>query len=49
VPAFSLDGSSTDILVAFVLIFFGTWAYSWLLSGIWMSWFKKGEAKQAAK
>ncbi len=49
VPAFSLDGSSTDILVAFVLIFFGTWAYSWLLSGIWMSWFKKSEAKQAAK
>jgi len=49
VPAFSLDGSSTDILVAFVLIFFGTWAYSWLLSGIWMNWFKKGEAKQAAK
>jgi TRAP transporter 4TM/12TM fusion protein len=49
VPAFSLDGSSTDILVAFVLIFFGTWAYSWLLSGIWMDWFKKSEAKQAAK
>ena len=45
VPAFSLDGSSTDILVAFVLILFGTWAYSWLLSGIWMNWFKKSEAK----
>jgi TRAP transporter 4TM/12TM fusion protein len=45
VPAFSLDGSSTDILVAFVLILFGTWAYSWLLSGIWMNWFKKSDAK----
>ena len=44
VPAFSLNGSSTDILVAFVLIFFGTWAYSWLLSGIWMNWFKKSNA-----
>jgi len=41
VPGFSLNGSSTDILVAFVLIFFGTWAYSWLLSGIWFNWFKK--------
>jgi TRAP transporter 4TM/12TM fusion protein len=40
VPAFSLDGSTTDIVVAFVLIFFGTWAYSWLLSGIWLQWFK---------
>jgi TRAP transporter 4TM/12TM fusion protein len=41
VPGFSLNGSSTDILVAFVLIFFATWAYSWLLSGIWLNWFKK--------
>jgi len=44
VPAFTLNGSSTDILVAFVLIFFGTWAYSWLLSGIWLNWFKKSAA-----
>ena len=44
VPAFSLDGSTSDILVAFVLIFFGTWAYSWLLSGIWL----KRPAKKAA-
>jgi len=44
VPGFTLNGSSTDILVAFVLIFFGTWAYSWLLSGIWLNWFKKGTA-----
>ena len=45
VPAFSLDGSSTDIIVAFVLILFGTWAYSWLLSGIWINWFKRSPAK----
>lgn len=36
VPAFSLDGSSMDIAITFVLVFFGTWAYSWFLSGIWM-------------
>ncbi len=41
VPAFSLDGSATDIIKAFVLIIFGTWLYSWLLSGIWWSYFKK--------
>lgn len=39
VPAFSLDGSSTDIAITFVLIILGTWAYSWFLSGIWLSWF----------
>jgi TRAP-type uncharacterized transport system fused permease subunit len=44
VPAFSLDGSATDIVVAFVLILVGTWAYSWILSGIWMEWFKKAPA-----
>jgi len=44
VPGFTLNGSSTDILVAFVLIFFATWAYSWLLSGIWLNWFKKSAA-----
>jgi TRAP transporter 4TM/12TM fusion protein len=42
VPAFSLNGSSMDIVKAFVLIFFGTWLYSYLLSGIWFrSIFKK--------
>jgi TRAP-type uncharacterized transport system fused permease subunit len=41
VPAFSLNGSTTDIVVAFVLIIVGTWGYSWLLSGIWLDWFKK--------
>lgn len=37
VPGFSLNGSSTDIIIAFVLIFVGTFAYSWLLSGIWIN------------
>ena len=41
VPAFTLNGSPTDIAVAFVLIIIGTWAYSWLLSGIWLDWFRK--------
>jgi len=41
IPAFSLNGSTTDIIVAFVLIFFGTFAYAWLLSGIWLDYFKK--------
>ncbi len=36
VPGFSLDGSATDIVIAFALILIGTFAYSWLLSGIWM-------------
>ncbi len=48
VPGFSLDGSSTDITKAFVFILFGTWAYSWLLSGIWIDtikgFFKKSKA-----
>ncbi len=37
VPGFSLDGSAMDIVKAFVAIFFGTWAYAWFLSGIWVS------------
>ena len=41
VPAFTLNGSPTDIAVAFVLIIIGTWAYSWLLSGIWIDRFRK--------
>jgi len=35
VPGFSLNGSGMDIVKAFVLIFFGTWLYSYILSGIW--------------
>ena len=36
VPGFSLNGSAMDIVKAFVLILLGTYAYSWLLSGIWI-------------
>jgi len=36
VPGFSLDGSSMDIVKAFVYILFGTYAYSWFLSFIWV-------------
>ncbi len=36
VPGFSLDGSAWDIVKAFVFILFGTYAYSWILSGIWI-------------
>jgi len=41
VPAFSLDGTPMDIIKAFILIIFGTWAYSWFLSGIWFGSLKK--------
>ncbi len=44
VPAFSLDGSNMDIAITFVLVFFGTWAYSWFLSGIWLQQFRKKAA-----
>ncbi len=47
VPGFSLNGSTTDIVVAFALILVGTYAYSWLLSGIWLSWFKRKAPEQA--
>ena len=40
VPAFSLDGSTMDIVKAFILIIFGTWLYSWILSGIWIKRFQ---------
>jgi len=45
VPGFSLDGSTADIVKAFVYIIFGTWAYSWLLSGIWVKNIKNMFAK----
>ena len=48
VPAFSLDGSATDIIKAFALILVGTYAYSYMLSGIWIKriigWFRKAPA-----
>jgi TRAP transporter 4TM/12TM fusion protein len=40
VPGFSLDGSTMDIIKAFILILLGTYAYSWFLSGIWINQIK---------
>ena len=36
VPGFSLQGDAMDIVKSFVAIFFGTWLYSYILSGIWV-------------
>ncbi len=36
VPGFSLTGSTMDIVKAFIMIIFGTWLYSYMLSGIWI-------------
>ncbi|MCF8112884.1 MAG: TRAP transporter fused permease subunit [Desulfotignum sp.] len=48
VPGFSLDGSAMDIVKAFVAIIFGTWAYSWFLSGIWIRQLKKLFSRKTA-
>lgn len=40
VPGFSLNGTTTDIIKAFVLILIGTYVYSWFLSGIWINQLK---------
>ena len=45
VPAFSLDGSASDIVVAFALILVGTWTYSWFLSGIWLDRLRGSRSK----
>jgi len=48
VPGFSLDGSSMDIVKAFVYIIIGTYIYAWFMSGIWMrglaNFFRKAPA-----
>ena len=44
VPGFSLNGSAMDIAITFTLVIIGTWAYSWLLSGIWLKWFERKPA-----
>ncbi len=49
VPAFSLNGSSMDIVKAFVLIIIGTYAYSWFLSGIWIKNVKGVFKKEPAR
>lgn len=48
VPGFSLNGSSMDIIKAFIAIFFGTWLYSWVLSGIWIKYLKEMFSKKAS-
>ena len=48
VPGFSLNGSAWDIVKAFILIFFGTWLYSYILSGIWIKQLRGGLPKQSA-
>jgi len=40
VPAFSLDGSISDIIIVFVLVAIATFIFSWFLSGIWLDFFK---------
>ena len=45
VPGFSLNGTPRDIIVSFVLIIIGTWLYAWLLSGIWLNWFRRKPAQ----
>ncbi|MBI9083901.1 MAG: TRAP transporter fused permease subunit [Desulfobacterales bacterium] len=47
VPGFSLQGDSTDIVKAFAAIFFGTWLYSYILSGIWVKQIRGLVAKSA--
>jgi TRAP transporter 4TM/12TM fusion protein len=41
VPAFTLEGTPTDIVVTFILIAIGTFGYAWFLSGVWLDWFKR--------
>ena len=36
VPGFSLNGSTWDIVQAFVYIIIGTYIYGWFMSGIWI-------------
>lgn len=45
VPAFSLNGSAMDIAIVFVLVFIGTYLFGWLLSGIWLDFFKRKGAE----
>ena len=40
VPAFSLNGTTSDIAIVFALVMLGTYIFGWLLSGIWLDWFK---------
>jgi len=45
VPGFTLNGSAADIGMAFGLIIIGTYLYAWLLSGIWLQYFRSNKSK----
>ena len=47
VPAFSLNGTSRDIVITFVLVAIATYVYSWLLSGVWLP--RKAELLEKTK
>ena len=46
VPEFSLNGGAWDIAIVFVLVVVGTYLYTWLLSGIWLNYFKATKVKE---
>ncbi len=48
VPGFSLNGSSMDIVKAFIFIIIGTYVYSWFLSFIWVDSIKNMLKKSPA-
>ena len=48
VPGFSLNGSSMDIVKAFIFIIIGTYCYSWFLSFIWVDSIKNMLKKSPA-
>ncbi len=48
VPGFSLQGDAFDIIKAFVMILFGTWLYSYILSGYWYTQLRGMGAGKAA-
>jgi hypothetical protein len=37
-----------DIIKAFVAIFFGTWLYSYILSGYWIKYLKRSSKRNPA-
>jgi TRAP transporter 4TM/12TM fusion protein len=48
VPGFSLNGSASDIIISFAAILLGTYIYSYLLSGIWLKYFKRGKQESTS-
>lgn len=48
VPGFSLNGSYMDITKVFIYVTIGTWAFGWLLSGIWIGMIKRAFTRVAS-